>query len=436
MVRLLRVKPAIRMAVKVATMEHGIATAATNAGRSFFTDRKKSMVATVASPVTLISSSASPWKKARLTAATMARSTALSHQRRRPMKAATMRLARSPPSRRWSCTSWKERLMKRERSRTGSNLMSWGSPFWSSARRALTASTTATVLVPDCFRMSMETAFSPFKRESVRGSSSPSTTVAMSRTRTGLPLKSATMRSLNASTDSMRPSVRSPSSVRPEVSRPPGISTFWRWRASLSCWMERVNATSLCGSTRTWISRLRSPTSVIAPTSLTVSSARLTRLSAISVISRADRWPETTTASTGEESGSTFSMMGESVPAGRRESTVPTFSRTSLAASCTLRSRTNVAKTCDCPSMVEERSSSSPLIVLTTSSMGLVIWLSISSGEAPWSVVVIVMVGRSTLGKMSTPSWTKEASPSTTSVAITMVVKTGRRTKTSRKPIT
>ena len=72
---------------------------------------------------------------------------------------------------------------------------------------------------------------------------------------------------------------------------------------------------------------------MIAPTSFTVSSARFTRLSAISVISRADRWPETTTARIGEESGSTFSMMGASVPAGKRESTVPTFSRTSLAAS-------------------------------------------------------------------------------------------------------
>src|SRR4029450_3046686 len=94
---------------------------------------------------------------------------------------------------------------------------------------------------------------------------------------------------------------------------------------------------------------------------------------------------------------------------------------------------TKVAKTWLCPSMVEERSSSRPLMVLTTSSMGLVIWLSISSGDAPGKSVVIVMVGRSTLGKMSTPSWTKDASPSTTRVAMTMVVKTGRRKKTSRE---
>ena len=138
--------------------------------------------------------------------------------------------------------------MKRDRSRTISNLMSWGSPFCTSASRALTASTTATVLVPDCLRMRRETALSPFSRESVRGSSSPSRTTATSRTRTGLPFESATMRSSKASTDSMRPSVRRPSSERPAVRRPPGISTFWRWSASFSVWMERLNETSLSGS--------------------------------------------------------------------------------------------------------------------------------------------------------------------------------------------
>jgi hypothetical protein len=73
-------------------------------------------------------------------------------------------------------------------------------------------------------------------------------------------------------------------------------------------------------------------------------------------------------------------------------------------------------------------------MVLTTSSIGLVTWLSISSGEAPGSRVVIVMVGRSTLGKMSTPSWTNEARPSTISETRSIVVKTGRRTKTSSMP--
>ena len=179
------------------------------------------------------------------------------------------------------------------------------------------------------------------------------TTVAMSRTRTGLPLRSATMRSSKASTDSMRPSVRRPSSWAPAVRRPPGISTFWRWSASFSCWMERLKRTSLSGSTTTWISRFRSPTRVMAPTSLTVSSARLIRLSAISVISRAR-------ALAGDDQGQDRRRVGIDLlddgrlgARGKRDSTAPTFSRTSLAASCTLRSSTKVAKTCDCPSMVD-----------------------------------------------------------------------------------
>ena len=86
MVRLFRVKPATRMAVKVAMIEHGMATAATKAGRSFLTERKKTMVTTMAAPVTLIRSSGLPQTKATLTAATMATSTALSHHRSRPMK--------------------------------------------------------------------------------------------------------------------------------------------------------------------------------------------------------------------------------------------------------------------------------------------------------------------------------------------------------------
>ena len=226
MVRLFSVKPAIRMAVKVAMIDTGMASAATNAGRSFFTEKKKTMVTTMHTPVTLRRNSGSPWRKAALTAAITATRTRLSYQRRRPMKKATMRLASRPPRSRWSCTSWKERLMKRERSRTISNWMSWGRPFCTSASRALIRSTTATVLVPDCLRMRRDTALLPLRRDSVRGSSSASRMVATSRARTGLPLASATMRSSNAATDSIRPRVRRPSSLPPAVRRPPGISTF------------------------------------------------------------------------------------------------------------------------------------------------------------------------------------------------------------------
>jgi hypothetical protein len=60
MVKLLRVKPAMRMAVKVAMIDTGIASAATKAGRSFFTERKKTMVARMDAPVTLRRNSGSP----------------------------------------------------------------------------------------------------------------------------------------------------------------------------------------------------------------------------------------------------------------------------------------------------------------------------------------------------------------------------------------
>ena len=60
MVRLLRVKPAMRMAVKVAMIDTGMASAATKAGRSFFTERKKTMVTTMDAPVTLRRNSGSP----------------------------------------------------------------------------------------------------------------------------------------------------------------------------------------------------------------------------------------------------------------------------------------------------------------------------------------------------------------------------------------
>ena len=82
----------------------------------------------------------------------------------------------------------------------------------------------------------------------------------------------------------------------------------------------------------------------MAPMSFTASSWRLIRLSAISVISRGDRLPETTSAMIGEASGSNFSMIGASVPSGNSETTPETFSRMSLAASVISRSRTKVAK--------------------------------------------------------------------------------------------
>ncbi len=97
-----------------------------------------------------------------------------------------------------------------------------------------------------------------------------------------------------------------------------------------------------------------------------------------------------TVARMGVAAGSSFSMTGGFVPGGNWSRMVATLSRTSLAATSTGFSRTKVTKTWEIPSLVVERSSSIPLMVLTTSSMGLVIWLSTSSGVAPSRVVVTV----------------------------------------------
>ena len=62
-------------------------------------------------------------------------------------------------------------------------------------------------------------------------------------------------------------------------------------------------------------------------------------------------------------------------------------------------------KTCEMPSDEIDRSSSMPLIVLTASSILSVIWVSMSSGAEPGWRVVTVMIGKSTFGKRSTPSF-------------------------------
>ena len=62
-------------------------------------------------------------------------------------------------------------------------------------------------------------------------------------------------------------------------------------------------------------------------------------------------------------------------------------------------------KTCEMPSDEIDRNSSMPLTVLTASSILSVISVSISSGAEPGWRVVTVIIGKSTLGKRSTPSF-------------------------------
>src|SRR5262245_33266301 len=72
-----------------------------------------------------------------------------------------------------------------------------------------------------------------------------------------------------------------------------------------------------------------------------------------------------------------------------------------------------------------------PLMVLTASSTLSVTSLSTCSGAAPGKRVVTVMVGKSTVGMRSTPSWPNANAPTTTSERIRTEAKTGRRTQSS-----
>ncbi len=139
----------------------------------------------------------------------------------------------------------------------------------------------------------------------------------------------------------------------------------------------------------TLIWRDRPPTTSTWPTPLTLSIRRRSTLSAYSVMSRTGRVDVTATLSTGDASGSIFSMAGCSAVAGRLCSTRLTLSRTSCAATSTFFSSRNVTMTCDTPSDETERSSSMPLMVLTASSILSLISVSTCSGAAPGSRVVI-----------------------------------------------
>ena len=74
------------------------------------------------------------------------------------------------------------------------------------------------------------------------------------------------------------------------------------------------------------------------------------------------------------------------------------WSRTSCAATSRSLSRLKVMMTSETPWLEVERSSSMPLMVLTAPSILSVSSVSISSGAAPFSVVVTTMAGKSILG--------------------------------------
>src|SRR5438445_11154398 len=182
---------------------------------------------------------------------------------------------------------------------------------------------------------------------------------------------------------------------------------------------------------RIW--RSRAPVRLTSPTPSTVSSTRLMRLSAISVVSRRLRFPATTTESTGSESGSAFWMMGGSMFGGRSRMAPATFSRTSWAAPSISRSSTNWQLMRAPPACTCALSSAMPLMVDSAASGGSTTWVVISSGVAPGSLRLMLTVAGSARGKRSTPSSRKEKRPSTARNAISMTAKTPRLTHSSAR---
>ena len=91
---------------------------------------------------------------------------------------------------------------------------------------------TATVFSPDCRRTSRITLGTPLSRATERCSAVPSSARPTSRTRMGAPVTVAMTTSSKAFGSATRPIVRSEDSRSPAVTLPPGMSAFWRTRAS------------------------------------------------------------------------------------------------------------------------------------------------------------------------------------------------------------
>ncbi len=153
-----------------------------------------------------------------------------------------------------------------------------------------------------------------------------------------------------------------------------------------------------------WISRLAPPWIVTCPTPSAFSSFCLISLSAIRVTSRVERGALTAIWSTLEASGSILDTTGTSALAGSSLTTWLILFCTSWAATLPSLDRANSIRTRLTPSEEVLLSSSSPLMLLTASSIFLVISFSTSSGEAPGLTTVTITKGASILGIRSTPS--------------------------------
>ena len=177
-----------------------------------------------------------------------------------------------------------------------------------SSSLAITASTTATVLEPDCLRSSKAIDGLPSTRAIRRTSCTVSSTRATSPNLITDALCCVRMMRVKSETFVRRPIVRRAISEGPATKLPPGISMFWRSMAFRTCSAVNPYAVSRSGSNRSCICRRRSPLNSIPPTLLTVSRTCLIFLSMISVSSFGSRSEEIASIRIGAESGSYLYM--------------------------------------------------------------------------------------------------------------------------------
>ncbi len=139
----------------------------------------------------------------------------------------------------------------------------------------------------------------------------------------------------------------------------------------------------------------------------------------------------------GVASASTLAMTGSSTASGRRARTRETRSRTSAAASSGFFSSLKRTVIWLCSEREIEVMMSTPSMPAMESSSGLVTCDSMTSDDAPTSLVVTVTTGSSMRGYSRTDSRSKDTTPMSTIISDITVAKTGRRIEVSemRMPI-
>ena len=177
---------------------------------------------------------------------------AMTVDRRLPRNSSTTSAASTEPTMRCSWTLSIEASMNSPWSRTMRTAYPDGSVRSSSASRAFTPFTIATVFMPDCFRICNSTVGSPLTLARVPESAMPSSMRATSRTSTGWPATSRTTTSPNSAGDSRRPRVRIVIDCVPCSIRPPGTSLFCAWSARDTSLTVRPWANSCSASSHTF----------------------------------------------------------------------------------------------------------------------------------------------------------------------------------------